>query len=349
MFYKRLSVIEIENSTICNARCPQCLREELGPDGYEQTYLPVEFFENNIPQHVYDQLEKIHFGGTLGDPCSAPNFLEVIDVVKKKNPNTKITVSTNGGMKTAEWWTALANKLSPNDRILFAIDGLEDTNHIYRVNVSWNNLIKNVRAFIDAGGNAGWQFIVFKHNQHQKDEARLIAKELGFKEFVLKKSHRFPMSEVKGIKIVGSDNITIEPSTDPEFISVPILMPKPATWREETAHLKINCDAQQEQSAYIDVQGRLYPCCYIASAVHQYDTPMGRSVNQGWTSLWTEYGDSKINLNHHSWNEVIDGMFFKEVKRKWDDDRIVVCTFFCGANAKSPWSDTTDLKISQST
>ena len=47
MFYKKMSVIEIENSTICNARCPQCLREELGTDSgaFDQEYLQTSFLK----------------------------------------------------------------------------------------------------------------------------------------------------------------------------------------------------------------------------------------------------------------------------------------------------------------
>lgn len=340
MFYKKMSVIEIENSTICNARCPQCLREELGTDSgaFDQEYLQTSFFENMIPQDVYDQLDRIHFGGTLGDPCAAPNFLEVIDVVKRKNPNLKITVSTNGGLKTEEWWKKLAGKLSPNDRIMFAIDGLEDTNHIYRVNVNWDHVIKNVKAFIGAGGNAGWQFIVFKHNQHQRDQAKLLAEELGFKEFVLKKSHRFPVSEIKGIKIIGSNNVLIEPSTDSEFVSEIKMLPNPKTWQADTAHLNIECDALVEDSCYIDAKGRLFPCCYIAAAVYQYETDFGKSANQGWENLWNNHGNDLINLHHRSWDSIISGSFYTEIKRKWtSDDRLSACVFFCGANAKSPW------------
>ncbi len=346
MFYQNLKVIEIENSTICNARCPQCLREELGTDSglFDQSYIDSGFFAERIPQEVYSNLEKIHFGGTLGDPCAAPNFLEVIDIVKNKNPNIKITISTNGGMKSSEWWKSLAEKLDPWDRVMFAIDGLEDTNHIYRVNVSWNNLIKNITAFINAGGNAGWQFIVFRHNEHQREEAKLLAQELGFKEFVLKKSHRFPVSEIKGIKIVGDNDIPIEPSTDKEFVSEIKMMPNPKTWKEDTKHLEIDCDAIQEQSAYIDVKGRLFPCCYTAAAVYQYETDFGKSINQGWEYIWSTYGDDHINLNHHCWNEIVSGSFFNSLKESWTNEhRTAVCTLFCGANAKSPWPEITDL------
>lgn len=338
MFYKNISVIEIENSTICNARCPQCLREELALENisFDQKYLPADFF-NLIPLEVYKNLKKIHFAGTLGDPCAAPNFLEIIKLVKEKNKDTKITVSTNGGMKSPKWWRELAELLSPDDSIMFAIDGLENTNHIYRVNVNWNNLIKNVRSFIKHGGNASWQFIVFKHNQHQIDQAGVLAKDLGFKEFIVKKSHRFPITDLKGLKLIGGDNVPIEPSTDGMYVNEIKFIPNYKTWKEDTKDLTIDCDAQQEQSVYIDVEGRLFPCCYIASSLYQFKTFAGQFYNHGWDEFWTTNGDDHINLYKNDWNTILTGNFYKEIQRKWtSEDRLNICTFFCGGNGKSP-------------
>ena len=67
--------------------------------------------------------------------------------------------------------------------VRFGIDGLEDTNHLYRRNVRWPTLMRNVRAFVEAGGNAEWDFIEFRQNQHQVEQARMLADELGFSMF----------------------------------------------------------------------------------------------------------------------------------------------------------------------
>lgn len=338
-FYKNLTVIEIENSTICNARCPQCLREELAYENipYEQTYLPTDFFDKNIPEEIYKNLRRIHFAGTLGDPCAAPNFLEILKLIKNKNKDISITISTNGGLKSADWWIELAEILSSDDTVMFAIDGLEDTNHIYRVNVSWSNLMKNVKSFISQGGNASWQFIVFKHNQHQIEEARSMAEELKFTEFIVKKSHRFPMSEMKGIKIVGANNVPIEPSTDKTYVNEIKFIPNYKTWKEDTKNLTIDCDAVAEESIYIDVKGRLFPCCYTAASFYQFKTAAGKLYNQGWDEFWELYGEDKINLYKTDWNSILNSGFYTEIIRRWTaDDRLNICTFFCGGNAKSP-------------
>jgi sulfatase maturation enzyme AslB (radical SAM superfamily) len=63
--------------------------------------------------------------------------------------------------------------------VRFALDGLKDTHSLYRMGSDYDTVVKNMKTFIDAGGRATWKFIVFKHNEHQVDEASKLARELG--------------------------------------------------------------------------------------------------------------------------------------------------------------------------
>jgi hypothetical protein len=51
--------------------------------------------------------------------------------------------------------------------------------------------MRNVDAFIAAGGNAEWDFLVFRHNEHQVDAARALALGMGFTLFNAKATSRF--------------------------------------------------------------------------------------------------------------------------------------------------------------
>ena len=44
-----------------------------------------------------------------------------------------------------------------------------------------------MRAFINAGGRARWDFLIFAHNEHQVDEAEALATKWGFKSFYQEK------------------------------------------------------------------------------------------------------------------------------------------------------------------
>ena len=338
-FYKKITNIQIETSSMCNAACPQCLREWWDGDysRIKQTYIPTDFYETRIPQYVYDNLEKINFCGDVGDPCTAPNFIEVCKVIQKKNPNIAITVSTNGGMKSSEWWNELGSVLGPNDVIVFGIDGLEDTNWIYRVNVRWAKLMSNVKSFINAGGHAHWQFISFAHNEHQIPIAEQMSKDLGFKNFFTIPNNRFAVEQLFGRAVtLGANGLPLKPPSSVKEVSIILvngkLPPTEKQWAEKAEKGCIKCQAQDHNEAYIDVEGHLLPCCYIAGAKFT----LNQSDPDGYYTLWSNYGGEHINLNMHLWDNVINGEFYKNLTDSWtkkfSEGRLLVCSGTCTNN-----------------
>src|SRR5262249_44436596 len=118
--------------------------------------------------------------------------LSILQYLRRANPDICLGLHTNGSARSVEWWSELA-RILPHGKgyVRFGIDGLETTNHLYRRNTKWDTVMRNVKAFIAAGGNAEWDFLVFRHNEHQVDEARALARELGFTLFNCKASGRF--------------------------------------------------------------------------------------------------------------------------------------------------------------
>lgn len=339
-FYNKITNIQIETSSMCNAACPQCLREWWDGDysKIKQTYIPTEFYETKIPQHIYDGLDKINFCGTVGDPCTAPNFIEVCRVIQQKNPNIVITISTNGGMKSTEWWAELGSVLRPKDVVVFGIDGLEDTNWIYRVNVRWTKLMDNARAFINAGGIAYWQFISFAHNEHQISHAEQLSKDMGFKNFFTIPNNRFAVEQLFGRPTtLGGNGLPLQPPKAVSEISVILKdgkLPKTVeAWASEAEKGCIKCQAQDTDEAYIDAEGHLVPCCYIAGAKFTLDEKDG----DGYYTLWTKHGGDKINLNLNSWDSIMSGEFYKELANSWSkkfsEGRLLVCSGTCTDNS----------------
>ena len=114
-------------------------------------------------------------------------FLELCQ--KFKDNNCSLHVHTNGSAKTKAWWEKLNKILTKDDCITFAIDGLEDTNHLYRKNAKWNSVMTAIETLKDREFKMIWQFIPFKHNQHQIAQASKMSKELSFDEFKLIQNH----------------------------------------------------------------------------------------------------------------------------------------------------------------
>lgn len=338
MFYNKIINVQIEHSTICNAACPQCLRESKGGDysWFNQTYIPTEFYETRIPQHVYDDLQVINFCGALGDPCTAPNFIEVVKIVKRKNPKIRLSIATNGGMKTPKWWNELGSVLSPEDVVIFGIDGLEDTNWIYRINVRWNNTINNLKSFINAGGSAHWQYISFAHNEHQIEEAEKLANSLGVKKFFTLYNNRFITEELFGADINGADGRKLLPPKAEQEKHALLCREKPAItdhqeWLNKAEKGCIRCEAQELKEAYIDVNTHLLPCCYIAGAVSTREP--GQEAHDGFYDLYNKHGGDSIKLSTNDWDDILSSNFYTAIKESWakkfGKGRLFVCSAVC--------------------
>jgi len=241
--FQNVKIVHFEPTTNCNAACPQCLRTRTE---FEPNELSLDDVKILFTPDVLLQLEKIYMCGNYGDPASARQTIEMYEYFKSVNPNLVIGMNTNGGIRYPEWWAKLANIMSgEKDYVVFSVDGLEDTNHLYRRNVRWSKVIENAQAFINAGGKAHWDMLVFEHNKHQVDQAHLIAKQMGFKWFRAKVSRRFTRFPVDGI------------SQPIEFID------------NKVTEGYIECSAMKENSIYVDASGKAYPCCWQGENEYQ--------------------------------------------------------------------------------
>lgn len=203
------------------------------------------------------RLEKMFMCGNYGDPAAGHHTLDIYRAFRDINPGIVLGINSNGGLQNTDWWQELAQIMNqPYDYAVFSIDGLQDTNHIYRVNVNWRKIMSNVHAFISAGGSAHWDMLVYQHNQHQVDQAQILAQAMGFTWFRAKVSKR---GLIKGLAY-------------------------PLGWQRPTvAAGSIDCHALKEKSVYLDARGRLHPCCWLGGHLHQ-DPADFAVIQQSWVT-----------------------------------------------------------------
>lgn len=186
--------MHIELSSVCNAACPMC-RREVNPNFDKEkhsTSISLEQFKQALSPEFIKQLEFIYFCGSYGEPVAAPDCIPIMQYIRELNPIIRLGIHTNGSLRSTKFWTELGSILTlPHDYCRFGIDGLEDTNHIHRVGTFWNLIMKNAKAYISAGGNAEWEYLIFEHNEHQVEDAKELAEQMGFKTFIRKVSRRF--------------------------------------------------------------------------------------------------------------------------------------------------------------
>lgn len=253
-----IKVLHLEPTDICQAACPQCARET--DQDFDKRYkhqLSVEMLEHILPADFVKSLDKMFMCGNYGDPAAGNHTLEIYEWFRSLNPNIVLGMNTNGAIGTTFWWHSLAKILSqPKDYVVFSIDGLEDTNPMYRVNVNWSKLMANAESFISAGGSAHWDMLVYHHNQHQVDACEKLAREMGFRWFRAKVTKR---------PLIGK-------------------LESPIGWHTpKQATVYIDCHALKEQSVYIDAQGRVSPCCWLGSRQRDFVTDFGE-VQASWNS-----------------------------------------------------------------
>lgn len=346
--FDQLRAVQVEITNRCQASCPMCLRNIHG--GIDNPHLiltdwTLERFQNVFSNEVLNQISCINFCGDYGDPIINSNLLEMCRYASTKKSSLEIIINTNGSAQTVDWWKMLAVVLPENHRVIFALDGLEDTHSRYRIGTNYNTIIKNARAFIDAGGNAEWVFIRFKHNEHQVDEAREISAELGFTKFSTKDSKRFgkkfPVLDKK-----GSIDYYIEPPANGNIKAVEFIdLQNYKEWKTN-----ISCFTVDDKELYIDANGYLMPCCIIGSFLYaNYDIDLyrkygvidetsvisiARELQLEVFSIIKELGGlDSLDSKKHTIEEIMKTESWQKlIHYKWDSNSSSTCKILCGNN-----------------
>ena len=180
--------MEITNH--CALACPECARTNNPWLRRNLTQLPLDLLKRIFPLSAADSLRgiKLNLCGAYGDCIYHRAFHEIAAYLKAVG--FLLNVETNGSHRPQAWWERTCDILSDEDVITFSVDGLEDTNHVYRVNSRWQDILTAMRTCASRK-RVVWKFIVFRHNEHQLEEARRLARELGVRHLIFKKSARF--------------------------------------------------------------------------------------------------------------------------------------------------------------
>lgn len=188
----------VELSNYCNAACPSCPRyiegtSTVNPDLILNS-VTVTDFKKWFPIEIVKESVQWLFIGTSGDPMMCKDVYEICEYILS-NSNAYVQINTNGSIRDSVYWKRLgklfAKYIKPAPVVVFSIDGLKDTNHLYRRNVNWDRLMQNVESYIGAGAYSQWDYLVFKHNEHQLEDAKKLSKELGFNQFNVKRAFGF--------------------------------------------------------------------------------------------------------------------------------------------------------------
>ena len=365
--FNTIDEYQIEITSYCNAACPQCPRNELGTG--LNPYMPLIHLERSIidrtfPPDLCQRLRQIFFCGSYGDPIMHPEFLDILRDFRRKNPRLWLYCHTNGGMHDQDYWQEIAEIMAGYGQIDFGIDGLEDTLHLYRRNVKFDRVLKNAQSFISAGGRAQWNFIVFKHNQHQVTQAEFLSREMKFYNFLPRRTGRFfhhgqeKEMDKWPVHNRGSNHPVyyLEPPDDsiwrnPSTARLPSIKAEYGTLGDYFDTTPIKCDALIGQKVSINMQGLVLPCNFFNHNLYDarfYDDTLPganrlHSIdgNNQVRSFLTKYGLENLDIHKKSLQQVFQCEMWSDLVNSWSctrsKGRLFECAMTCGEKFTKVW------------
>ena len=260
--------LSIEPTTACNLGCPEC------PSGLKQFSRPTGNLKKSVNKKIIDELAPylsyINFY-FQGEPFIHPNFLEMVGYAVSKNIYT--ATSTNAHFLNNN----MAEKTvkSGLDRLIISIDGTtQQVYEQYRVNgklgkvlegtkniVAWKKKLKSKTPYVI------FQFLVVRPNEHQIEDAKQLAKDLGVDEIKFKTAQVYDFEN--GNPLIPQN----------EYYSR-YKKQKDGTYKIKNGLL--NHCWRMWSSAVITWDGSVVPCCFDKDAKHQ----LGNMAFQSFGSVW---------------------------------------------------------------
>tara|TARA_B100001057_G_scaffold53610_5_gene47622 strand:+ start:11129 stop:12172 length:1044 start_codon:yes stop_codon:yes gene_type:complete len=308
--------LQLECTNYCNAACPQCDRADMHLSDLNNAAHTLENYKKWFSKYNWDQLTDIHFCGSVDEPSINPELIDLVQWAHTLSIQTKkISISTNGGTRDVAFWHKLGriSKKKGKLTVVFGIDGLEDTNHLYRRNVKWEILQRNFRAYIAAGGDAVWQFIVFSHNKHQLDDVKERLDREGFSKLMLIHSDREVVDEIdneRDTKFEVPDWYDTSDANKIDDVEISDIKfgdkDKKETHKSNTEISCVKCPAKTNSgdtefhkkfgNIYVDARGYVTPCCWMGNP---------NEIEQLWE---THKVDKNLhNLHHTNLVDIIGG------------------------------------------
>lgn len=184
--------VSFELTNHCNLRCPECASGS-GMMTRERGFMDPALFERVVSElKPYLYYINLYF---QGEPMMHPDFF----IFTRPLGTVRIVVSTNGHFLSE----ADAEKLVRSGifKLIISLDGMDrDTYLLYRRSGDYEKVVQGIRNVSSAIRSSGShlkleiQFLVNRHNEHQVQEARLFAGEVG------------ASLRLKSMQVISSDN-----------------------------------------------------------------------------------------------------------------------------------------------
>lgn len=260
--------ISIEPTTSCNLRCPEC------PSGLRSFTRPTGMLSEALYQSVIDQLVphlsylNFYF---QGEPFLNTRFLDMVHYASSRKVYT--ATSTNAHYLSED--KARQTVESGLDRLIISVDGTtQDTYEQYRVGGNLSKVMEGTQNIIhwkkklkSSSPHLVFQFLVVRPNEHQVDEVKQLAKQIGVDEVSFKTAQIYNYQN-------GSDLIPLDPKYS--------RYRKDASGRFSIKNGLLNHCWKMWHSCVITWDGKVVPCCFDKDA----HFVLGDLNQETFTEIW---------------------------------------------------------------
>ena len=275
--------ISFEPTTSCNLRCPEC------PSGLRAFTRPTGMLENSFFRKTIDEMHRellyliFYF---QGEPFLNPSFLDMVKYAAEKKIYT--ATSTNAHYLTDE----IARKTveSGLDRLIISIDGTtQEVYQQYRVGGKLDKVLEGAKNIVKWKKNLNsnkpfvvFQFLVVKPNEHQVEDVKKLATEIGVDDVWYKTAQVYDYKNDPNKLIPGIDKYSRYKKNEK------------GEWQPKNK-LANHCWKLWHANV-ITWDGLVVPCCFDKDAQHQ----LGNLAKQSFREVWDneQYRSFRKELMH---------------------------------------------------
>lgn len=261
--------ISFEPTTSCNLRCPEC------PSGLRQFTRPTGMLKKDFFTETIDDIHK-HLLYLIfyfqGEPYLNTDFLDMVKYASSKGIYT--ATSTNAHYLTDE--AARKTVESGLDRLIISIDGTtQEVYQQYRIGGNLDKVLEGARNIVKWKKELNsktpfvfFQFLVVKPNEHQVEDVKRLAKEIGVDEVRFKTAQVYDFENDPNQLIPVTDKFSrYKKNTDGTYAAKNKLANR--CWKLWHANV-------------ITWDGLVVPCCFDKDAMHQ----LGNLKNESFKNIW---------------------------------------------------------------
>ncbi len=277
--------LAIEPTTACNLRCPEC------PSGLRSFTRPTGMLNLGLYQKVIDEQAKnlsyllLYF---QGEPYLHQDFLTLVKYASQKNIYT--ATSTNAHYLTDE--IAKETVLSGLDRLIISIDGTtQETYEQYRIGGSLAKVIAGTKKLVAWKKKLGrarpyliFQFLVVKPNEHQIEEVKQLAREIGVDAVKFKTAQLYNYQEGHELMPANQQYSRYKQLADGKYA---------------LKHKLTNHCWKMWHSTVVTWDGRIVPCCFDKDAAHLLGDMNTSTLSKAWQNKDYQAFRQQV-LNHRN-------------------------------------------------